>query len=231
MIAILCPTKGRPDKLKRMWDSAIATAKYPDKLSLWMGVNEEEVETYSSISFDKPTTAVMMACKDWSITYTLNILAEYAKKRANFFMLMGDDAVFTTPHWDEAVYNNYDTLQKKAHVFALRDSRSADGTPHPIVTREWLDIVGYVACPIFLHWFVDTWLVGMAKLTNRFTHLKEFLLEHRKPSDVGEFDATHLTPRERGWHDRDKFVNDKLKPSFFVDEVKRIEEIMRIMNV
>lgn len=217
MIALLCPSKGRPDKLKRMWESAKATAMYPDKLELFIAINEEEKNIYTGY-----VDAQMLLCKDWSIVLSNNLMAEMAMKKHPLIMMIGDDTIFSTIGWDLALMEAYDKLDKKEHVFALLDSRDAEGTPHPIVTREWLDVVGYLACPIFLHWYVDSWLTDMAKHVNRFTHLKDYLLVHDKPSDTSGGDLTHTSIRDRGWNIRDKYVADKLKGTFYVMECQRL---------
>ena len=123
-------------------------------------------------------------------------------------MLASDDMIFDTPGWDKALLEHYDALENKIHVYHLQDSRDADGTPHPIVTREYIEAMGYAFPPIFLHWFLDTWTREIAKANNCFTHLKDYLLVHDKPSDKGQPDTTHSRIREWGWNQRDKYVND-----------------------
>lgn len=152
-----------------------------------------------------------------------NDLAEFAKEYSNLklFMLGSDDMYFETPGWDKALLDHYNALENKIHVYALRDSRDASGTPHPIVTREYIDAMGYFMPPIFLHWFIDTWTVEIAKANGVFTHMKDYLLVHDKPSDKGQGDETHNRIRQWGWHDRDKWVNEKCA-HFLVQEKYRL---------
>ncbi len=126
------------------------------------------------------------------------------------FMLGADDMVFETPGWDEALIDHYNALENKIHVYHLQDSRSSDGNPHPIVTREYIAAMGYFISPIFLHWFVDTWTCAIAKSNSCFSHLKDYKLAHIKPSDEGKLDETHSRIRQWGWHSRDKWVAEKM---------------------
>ena len=222
MIHLICPSRGRPDLAKRMWESAQAMAVSPDKLNLHLGIHDYESSEYKTTI--RPSTlkhnVAYYHVKDWSTVFTTNTITAYLMKDANakLFMVACDDTIFSTQGWDKALIEHYNALEYKAHVYALQDSRSADGTPHPIVTREYIRAMGYLFTPIFLHWFVDTWLADIAKANNCFTHLNDYLLVHDKPSDKGLADDTHIRIRERGWPERDTFTNEKC--GHFLDEEK-----------
>lgn len=167
---------------------------------------------------------------DWPIVQATNFLAaQEVMDNKNLFVLAGDDAVFATPHWDKALIEAYQALDNKIHVFSLLDSRDADGYPHPIITREYIEAMGYMVPPIFLHWYVDTWTVEIAKANNCFTHLKEYLLIHDKPSDDGKKDITHDRLRRIGWHVRDTAV-DKECRHFLEVEKKRLAAAIKALN-
>lgn len=198
-IAILCPTRGRPEQLNRMIKSVNDCARvYVDQRDM------------------------MPTVQKW------NDLAEHAATYEDhkLFMLGSDDMWFGDYGWDKALIDHYNTLENKIHVYALRDSRDDNGTPHPIVTREYIEAMGYFVPPIFLHWFVDTWTVEIAKAKGVFTHLKDYLLIHDKPSDRGEADETHSRIRQWGWHERDKWVNDHCQ-HFLELEKERLMGIRR----
>jgi hypothetical protein len=219
MISLICPSKGRPDKLKRMWESALATAKYPDKLYLHFGIHKEEQSQYMPL---KGGSAQMYHVQDWTTVYSLNLLCEAAMKQADamLFMVIGDDTIFTTPLWDEALMNEYAKSPTGIHVYSLRDSRG-DGSPHPIATRGYIDALGYLATPIFMHWFIDTWMVEIAHSNGCFTKLEQYLLIHDKGADKGTPDETHMSIRNKGWFHRDRFTNEKCR-HFLLEEKRRL---------
>ena len=204
MITILCPTYDRPAQCKRMVESAIATADNPVEIIL--GISGEQPDRayadYEAAGF--PESVWFTMAGPYPTAHVLNTLAEKAK--GSLLMIVGDDCVFATPSWDTALIKAYNALDDKLHLFSLRDSRDMTGTPHPVVTKELKEALGYLAPPIFLHFFVDTWLVDIAKATNRFTHLMDYLLVHDKPSDRGNADNTHKRIRAMGYHERDMAV-------------------------
>lgn len=210
MIAMLVPTRGRPEQFKRMVDSVAATADI-DNVLIFHASNGGDSYATRQYPIDTPTV------------YMWNDLAKEAMKNPDvkLFMLGSDDIIFDTPGWDKALLDHYSALENKIHAYHLKDSRDVNGTPHPLVTREYMDAMGYFGCPIFLHWFVDTWIVSVARSVGCFTHLKDCSLIHDKPSDRGSPDETHARIRRNGWHARDKEVNDSCQ--HFLDlEKKRL---------
>lgn len=195
-IALLCPTHARPQQFQCMESSVHATSS--SDIRIFSGSNGGDDYVENKFPIDCPTV------------FMWNYLAELAMEHtdAKLFMLAADDIIFTTPCWDKALLEHYNGLEQKAHVYSLRDSRDPNGTPHPIVTREYIEAMGYFLPPLFLHWFVDTWTVAIGKANNAFTHMKDYLLMHDKCNDKGNPDETHNRIREMGWHVRDTWVNE-----------------------
>lgn len=222
-IAILCPTYRRPKLAKRMFDSVNGAAKVyfcTDSIDL-MDCKLYGIETTDYVYADP----MMPTSHKW------NMLAIEAIKNPEnkLFMLGADDMYFDTPGWDKALINHYNALENKIHVYALQDSRDIGGTPHPIVTREYIDAMGYFVPPIFMHWYVDSWTADIAKANNCFTHFKQFNLVHDKPSDKGQADETHNRIRSWGWRERDQYVNDKCQ-HFLEMEKERLKTIINVAS-
>lgn len=206
MIAILCPTRGRPDQCRRMIESVFATTKEHLEIHLYIADDDPKMDQYSELSISYGNDVFWHHGPDCSTVHKWNYLV--GKTDARLLMLGADDMVFATPWWAEKLVEKYNGLQNKIHVFHLQDSRDVQGTPHPIISREYMDAMGYAFCPLFFHWYVDTWTREIAKSNNCFTHLRDYLLIHDKQSDNGKADDTHTKIRLAGWPDRDKFVND-----------------------
>lgn len=201
MIAILCPTRGRPEQFNRMRESVDQTSLCA---KVYAGTHDRRGYDFRAQSvFDYPDN--LPTAHKWN-NMAVNLLNDQSLK---LFMLGADDMIFEAPGWDKALIDHYNALENKVHVYALQDSRDKNGTPHPIVTREYIEQMGYFLPPIFLHWFSDTWTVEIAKFNNCFTHLTDYTLRHDKPSDRGQPDETHSRIRQWGWHVRDEWVAEK----------------------
>ncbi len=223
-IALLCPTRGRAEKCARMIDSAMATSS--TNVQVILGIQEDQLDAY----FDLRVPKLIVA--DQPPSHTWNMLAEQALliPDIGLFMLAADDMVFATPGWDIALLEHYEALKEKAHVYAFQDSRDRLGTPHPVVSRDYMLALGYFCCPIFLHWYVDTWAVSIAKANGVFTHLKDYLLRHDKPSDTGAGDETHNRIRRAGWRERDAYVA-KTCDHMLKGEIVRLGNYLRKKNI
>lgn len=225
-IAILCPTRGRPEQCGRMIRSALDTADNKRQVIFYLAYSDDDHDNYAFIQGVRRISSPdgMPTVHKW------NILAQEAIADKAFdhrlFMLGADDMIFATPGWDKALLDHYNQLENKIHVYTFRDSRDAVGTPHPIVTHEYIDAMGYFLPPIFMHWFVDTWIVNIARSADCFTHLQEFELIHDKPSDRGQPDETHNRIRRMGWHRRDSYVNETCQ-HFLELEKQRLAKAMQ----
>jgi hypothetical protein len=197
-----------------MIDSACATADC--WVEIIVGVLQEESELYSTI----PHVVV----PEWSTVMSWNFLAD-SKAEGHLIMLGSDDMVFATPGWGTALLNHYNALENKIHVYHLQDSRDADGSPHPIISREYIAAMGYFLPPVFYHWYVDSWTRKIAEANGCFSYFKDYQLIHDKPSDVGKADETHNRIRKQGWHERDSYVNQKCQ-HFLEYEKSRLAEAM-----
>lgn len=208
-------------------DSALATAHEPDSLRFMCYLDSDDItaEMYPQ----NVKNLKRFIGRPWSAVMASNYLAQKCREffpQTFLYMVGSDDMVFATPEWDKVLYDVCSELRHGIHVFSLRDSRNAAGTPHPVMTRAYVDAMGYFLPPVFLHWFVDTWTVEIAKANNCFTHLKDYLLIHDKPSDRGQPDETHTRIRNFGWHERDTFVNHTCQ-HFLALEKERLGRIIQ----
>lgn len=232
MIALLCPTRGRPQQFRRMIESAKKTAS--TKFVVYIAYQENDPSDYKSHAIERGGSFdgyipmpiysdSMPTVQKWNDMAIEAMKYEYEGEKIKLFMLAADDMIFATPGWDVALLDHYEKLENKIHVYHLRDSRDVSGTPHIIVSREYINAMGYFIPPLFLHWFADTWTADIARSNNCFTHIMDYELIHEKPSDKGQSDETHNHIRRMGWHVRDTYVNEtcqhfleqeKLKISF-----------------
>lgn len=226
MITIICPTRGRPEMCKRMIESVRATADSEVEIILGIGGEDgKEVFAENYYGYDISLAQKTILMHQMPVVHVINELAKHAA--GDLIMIAGDDTIFATPHWDLELEKHYAQLYNKIHVYSLRDSRDEDGTPHPIATKEYVRAMGYFFTPVFNHFFPDTWMVDIAKSNQCFTHLKDYLLVHDKPSDRGIQDDTFKRVRDFGWLNRDRAVNDSCQ-HFLQVEKQRLLSHMRI---
>lgn len=207
-ISILCPSRGRPHLLERMMASALKTAVHPERVKIYVYLNHDDPaqDGYLAVSCYTGPEVSFSHGPDAPTAYSWNQLA--AQCDGDLLMLMGDDVVFRTRGWDNALEEAAATLPNGVGVLSFEDGRSEVGTahPHPVMTRKMYEALGYFTCPIFLHWYVDTWMVEIARRADAFRYVAGVVMEHVKPSDTGGADETHNRIRRGVWNQRDKAV-------------------------
>lgn len=205
-----------------MVESALKTAGLGVSFYIYLSDDDPSLENYNDvIGLSVEQNVFVTVGPPVTTVHIWNKLANKALAvGCSLFMLAADDIIFETKGWDEALIKHYEGLENKIHVYHLLDSRDSGGFPHPIISREYIDAMGYFIPPIFLHWFTDTWTIDIARSNGCFTHLSDYMLIHAKPSDKGMPDETHLGIRKRGWHDRDKYVNDTCQHFLAIEKAR-----------
>jgi hypothetical protein len=216
-ISILCPTRGRPGNVKRLIDSAIATAAVTPEFVFYV---DEDDQTFPQ-TVELPDVRVVRGER-----ITLSAMWDKCAEAATGEILMqaGDDIVFRTNGWDEQVRRAFASFPDRL-VFVHGDDGiygSKFGT-HGFIHRAWEDAVGYVVPPYFSSDMADVWLNEVANAINRRVFLP-FVTEHMHfINGKASVDKTHQERIDRGGRDNVKEIYDKLAP-------KRAEEILKLQQ-
>jgi hypothetical protein len=178
LISILVPTGKRAEKCKRMIESALGNAARPHdvELLLYVADDDPQLDQYKSGSGGE-----LFIGTERHTVWKWNYL--YERCSGGLAMLGADDTVFATPKWDDVLRQTAEPFSHLPHVFHFLDSRDPTNTPHPIVTREWCNTLGWFLPPWFKHNYVDTFTCWVAKLTGVFTPIPEVSLIHEKSNE------------------------------------------------
>ena len=193
-LAILCPSRGRPEMARRMQDSFSAIAD----VIFYLDADDPQAHDYEVFkSVLGPTVP---------ITYAYNILwKEYPGYDA--YGLLGDDAVCRSPNLVETL-----DIRSRAYPHGIWAAGAADGrgdgNPHPVVSARWAKTLGYVIPPIFLHWYGDSRTNDLAKAAGVYVDISPtVLIEHQTPkTGKNPVDDTFRRIRAPLRHERDTFV-------------------------
>lgn len=202
MLALLLPTRGRPDNLIRFYNSAMETAAYPEQVGVFVAIDDDD-DSYDEMFDSPPMNMTLFKVKRQTLSKYWNDCYEKAKDDYVIFGHMGDDIVFQTEGWDSIIRSKFNDVEDKI-AFVFGD----DGSPHNgkfgthgFIHKRWVDTVGYFVPPYFSSDYNDTWLNDVAKAIGRHIHVP-ILTEHMHPDfDKAEFDKTHQERVER--HKRD----------------------------
>jgi hypothetical protein len=148
-IAVLCPTRNRPDQASALAASMRSTSHDAELL---LYVDDDQVDLYASL-MDQPRVRVTVG-PQVGVVGAYNALA--AQSDHEILGLGIDDSTFLTAAWDRYVY------QTVAYHFPGRIGVVApthagiDHLQFGYVSRQWVQALGWFAPPVLHHFTPDT---------------------------------------------------------------------------
>lgn len=176
VISCIVPTRGRPEWLQRLWDGINATVERLDVLEMVVVADEDDDATLALLPTLDPKPIVVVGPDRLPIPKWVDGEAE---SLGGIVMLASDDIVPVTPGWDDRVREAFQKWPDRIGMVYTDDGLRHDLMgPHPFVSREWLDAVGYYLPDGFMHQCIDTWIREVATRIGRVQYLGDVLLQH-----------------------------------------------------
>jgi hypothetical protein len=201
VISLLCPTRGRPDNVRRMLDSVLVLADGPVEVVFYVDDDDQPtIDLMVELANDSyPIVPVIgpriLMSEMW------NRCAEHATY--DILGLSDDDVVYRTNNWDTLIMDAFSQYPDNIVMVHGRDGiHDALFGTHPFIHRKWMETTGYYAPPYFSSDFNDTWLNDVANMLNRRHYIEALYTEHMHPvAGKAEWDNTYRERMNR--HGRD----------------------------
>lgn len=221
MISLLCPTRGRPQRLAQMIQCVKLTSDVK-QIELCLYIDDDDL-TYDGKMDEAfaglPNLQVIRGERTCHSDYW-NILAKTAK--GELFMMMGDDVAMRTNGWD-AMVQTFFASKDDPFWLVFGDDGCPNGktfATHPIVHRRWYEVVGYFSGPGFSGDFADAWPQDLADMIQRKVYLP-FYSEHLHPVwGKADFDQTYKETSQRRAKDKTQELYVKRLPERIADSKK-----------
>jgi glycosyl transferase/beta-hydroxylase protein BlmF len=216
-ISILCPTRGRPENVKRLLDSIEATATIMPEVVFYVDI-------------DDPTFPQALPFPDTRTIRGERILMSKMWERCaetatgDILMMGGDDLIFQTKGWDDQVKRAFAAFPDRL-VFVHGDDKlhGANFGTHGFLHRKWVEATGYFCPPYFSSDYNDTWWNDVANALDRRIYLP-FVTEHMHPlAGKAEWDKTHRERLERQKEQNSAKLYAELLP-------ERLADIQKLRN-
>jgi hypothetical protein len=217
MLSILCPTRKRPENIRRLLNSLWDTMPSHSTVEILAYVDEDD-DSYSGEQF--PICLVrgprIVMSDMW------NVLA--GKARGDLMMMMGDDVVFRTPGWNGMVGEEFAKSEDKILLVHGDDGapRGKEFATLPIVHRRWFEILGHFSGPGYSSDFADTHPNDIADMIGRRKYLP-YVTEHMHwIHGKAEKDETYREAAERNERDNpSKLYQERLQERIIYAESLR----------
>ena len=199
-ISVVCPTRNRPEWLRRLWQSAKDTASVMPEFCTY--VDDDDV-------LSVPT------CKELGIkyrqgpqkVYTQNYNEAAVAATGSVLFDVADDFVFREKHWDLKVLEEFSRVEDKLIlVHGFDGTEGAENATHFFVHRQWIEVLGYLFPPYFRWANADVWMTRVAKSIGRQVYIPTMLVEHMhlcqgKATADGTYKEASERIRKYAWAD------------------------------
>jgi len=231
-IAMVLPTRNRPEKLTRFINSVFSTAEDPSNVKFYFYVDSDDVVTMPCLEKVAQTSLSKFLVHRGPrimMSQTANMLIPSIEE--DIFFLGADDLVFKTQGWDTLVIDFFETHQDKVVLAYGNDLFNSSLATHPIIHRRWVEAVGYLTPPYFEADFADTWLTDLARKIGGRIQLLDFVNEHMHfYARKSELDSTFAENRQRYAEQDPDLVYRCLDPVRARDAQKLLQVIGRVKN-
>lgn len=192
MISICLPTRGRPERFREMYESALSTATGEIEVVAVFDDDDATAAKYPA----GPTYLTVAAGTKQSGLW--NVAWEAAS--GDIAHMGADDLIYRTEGWDAEVTKAFGRWRRdKIGMVYVNDLHPVRDTPfegqkpsdaieggfpfsaNPFVTREWIDAVGFFTPPFYRSWEADTWIYQLADGISRAAYVGDVVIEHLHP--------------------------------------------------
>lgn len=226
-LALLCPTRGRPDRATEFVTSAFQTAAHPERLRCYLYVDEDdpcedEYQTRLTAAVDRPDAVSLTVGPAFGVPRAINYLADASD--ADVLLVSNDDQVYVEAGWDVRLDEEANRFADGIYCMWFNDGwESENFCTFPILGRGWYEALGYLQSPLFEHFHTDSWIWMLAKSIDRAHYVKDVHVEHRHwKTGHGEMDDTYRRnmkehPVMGTRQQRDRQVIDQFERYFMSD--------------
>lgn len=209
-IALITPTRGRPQRFAEMVASALATAAQSTRVAVYSMLDADDPELGGYLDPLAPQTVATVQGDRRLLSRAFQWGAERAlNDGADVLMMNGDDVLFRTPGWDSKVLEAFARYPDGLALIYPADGNGNQGGDgdvrgnHWFVTRCWVKVVGCFCPSVFEHFCSDTVPEKIAKQAGRLVSLPEVLVEHMHFKYLkSQKDETYAYARTRDAADR-----------------------------
>lgn len=180
-LSLLLPTRGRAPLVQRLFDSLVQTTADLQCLEVVLYIDEDDGETQKI--FHPTLSLVKIVGRPGQTMGNMNRVC-YESSRGSHVMLINDDLIFRTPHWDARVIETANRFADKIALIYGNDLDQGESVPtFPIVSRTVCDLLGEICPSGYRHLHIESHLLDIFKQLARLGHkricyLEDVIFEH-----------------------------------------------------
>jgi hypothetical protein len=216
-IAILTPTRDRPENIRRLVTSAIGTAAHPERVKFYFLVHskiESSVPKDLQSDMHKHICIIKRPVPDGdhvNLSSLWNAIHREMAENADLYGFYGDDAEFRTPGWDDKIEIVFDNHQGLPWMVRTNDGFQKSKAVLFFTNRHLHDIAGFYMPEEYSNVAMDEFWYDVARQAKCYTFLEDVDTYHHSCAIEGraQKDDTHRRARTRVREDLALFASPK----------------------
>lgn len=196
-IAVLTPSRGRPERFREMCKAIERTAWGP--VDVYVGLDEDDP---MHEAYELPIGVTCMIRPRMRLAGWTNVLAMQAIRDGHDVLaFLGDDHRPRTAGWDESVGLAFDRMGPGL-VYCADGLQNERLPTAPFWSADIIDALGWFYPPVLKHLYADDYWLRLAKDLGRRTYLPDVLIEHEHPA-AGKAEMDDVYRENDTWYDHD----------------------------
>lgn len=224
-LAIIVPSRGRPNNIDRLHRAMLGTAS---KVDLVVAVDDDDphLPGYQAIWELHNHGFALGVGPRLRLVGTLNATALAVENR--YIGFMGDDHMPRTKGWDDRYIASLDDSGPGGMVFG-NDMIQGPNLPTQIaMDRRIVDTLGFMAPPVLTHLYVDNFWLDLGHELATLRYLPDVVVEHLHPvAGNTEWDDTYAEANSVTRYNTDEAAFRTYRETQFHQDVGRLREALR----
>jgi hypothetical protein len=207
-LAIITPSRGRPDRFAELVASVAATAA--GDVQVWVGLDDDDPADYHDACNDPPGNVQVVAflgerrsLSGWTNHLAGEALASIDPPR--YLASLGDDHRPRTPGWDRTLIAAIEGLDGPGFAYGNDLFQGAAVPTAWVASAVAVRAVGWMMPPTCAHMFVDNAVLELGRAAGRIVYRPDVVIEHLHPV-AGK---AHWDDSYRASNHPDRYAADK----------------------
>lgn len=206
-IAVLCPTRGRPENANLVLKSYNETSH--SNSDIFFILDSDDFHNYNSIK-DKYFNKIIFkkVGSNHGVVGPVNYAAMMLCKKYDYLYFMGDDHRFVSEDWEEHFIHSMDLLGGIGVVYPNDLLQGCLLASSHLVSSNIVSTLGHFYNPIFTHLCTDNSIMHIGNSINKIKYLENIVIEHMHPfAGKSKWDDLykHVNSDEMNKKDRDSW--------------------------
>jgi hypothetical protein len=172
-LAILCPSRSRPDRCRKMIDSALETTSETEVL---IYVDRDDPYLGDYLALVKHRVKVMVG-DHIGRGPAINELVKKADRYDNY-LIVSDDITYVRPGWDVEVREAMDSFGDGIGCVHLASENGQKYVNWLCVSRKWIETLGWINEPTLDMFCQDTVVSVLAEALGRIKIIEPQVVQH-----------------------------------------------------